>query len=140
MKLKSICSLVIFAVAILTSCSSPITPENLNGYWEIESVTLKDGTKKDYSVNMIVDYIKVEGTSGTRTKVKPQVNGRFIDSGATETFTINDSENFVLEYKTPYDSWNEEIVSLTKDKMRVKNIDGKIFNYKKFTPFTLKTK
>ena len=139
MKLHSICTLIIFATAIVTSCSSPMQPEGLNGYWEIDSVTLDDGTEKEYTVNMVVDYIQIDGKKGTRTKVKPQVNGTFLNSGATETFTINTDDEFVLNYKTPYDSWTEEVVSLTKDKMRVKNKDGKIFTYKTFTPFSLKT-
>ncbi len=140
MKLHPICTLVIFATAILTSCSSPMQPENLNGYWEIESVTLTDGSEKEYPVNMVVDYLKVDGINGTRTKLKPQVNGTFIDSGATEKFTIDHNTSFLINYTTPYDEWTEEVLSLSKNKMTVKNSDGKIFTYKTFVPFSLKTK
>lgn len=140
MKLNSICTLVIFAAAILTSCSSPIQPENLNGYWEIERVTLPDGTEKEYEMNMIADYIELDGTAGTRTKVQPQVDGTYINNGATEEFTTNTDTGLLLHYKTPYDSWTEEVLALSKDKMTVKNKDGKIFTYKTYIPFSLKTK
>ncbi len=140
MKLHSICTLVIFATAILTSCSSPMQTEDLNGYWEITSVTLKDGTEKNFTVNPVVDFIDVTGKSGTRTKVKPQFNGTFISTGLTEEFTIKEGAYLFLNYKTSFDTWEEEVLSLTKNEMRVKNRDGKIYTYKTFIPFSLKTK
>lgn len=140
MKLNSICALVIFAAAIVASCSAPLQPENLNGYWEIESVTLDYGTEKEYNINTIVDFIQIDGDSGTRTKVKPQLDGTFINSGATEAFTISTVDKFSINYKTPYANWTEELLFLNEQKMRVKNKDGKVFTYKKFIPFTLKTK
>jgi len=140
MKLNSICTLVIFATAILTSCSSPMQPEDLNGYWEITSVTLEDGTERDYTVNAVVDFIELNGSNGTRSKVKPQFDGSFIKNSATEEFSLEQGDEFILAYKTPYDAWEEEILELSIDKMRVKNRDGKVFTYKTFTPFSLKTK
>lgn len=114
-------------------------PEDLNGYWEIESVILEDGTEKEYNVNMVIDYINIDGRNGTRTKVKPQISGTFINNGASETFTLHTDTEFILKYTTPYDTWTEEVLSLSEDKMRIKNKDGKIFTYKTFTPFSIKT-
>ena len=45
----------------------------------------------------------------------------------------------MIVYKTPFDTWEEEVLSLTEDEMRVKNRGGKIYTYKTFTPFSLKS-
>ncbi|EDM44763.1 hypothetical protein SCB49_14365 [unidentified eubacterium SCB49] len=140
MKTNSIYTLVIFAIAILSSCTSPMEPEDLNGYWEIESVTLQDGSKKSFTVNPVVDFIELENKNGTRTKVKPQFDGTFVSNGATEKFTIEASNALILTYTTPYDTWEETVLSLSENKMTVKNKDKKIYTYKRFIPFSQKNK
>lgn len=55
---------------VLISCGKKTAEQIplLNGYWEIEHVTLADGTKKQYSVNTVVDFIEVNGLIGIRKK------------------------------------------------------------------------
>ncbi|MCX7547163.1 hypothetical protein OS188_04260 [Xanthomarina sp. F1114] len=125
------------SLLILNSCSkNPETYiEHLEGYWEIEEVQLADGTKKKYTYNDTVDYIKVsDSLTGFRLKLKPGFDGTYETSNDTEQFTIkieNDSLN--LYYKTPFDTWKETVLSANKEQLKVINKNKAVFLYKRFT-------
>lgn len=129
---------LLLAVVFL-GCSS--TPEeqidHLEGYWQIETAQLPEGITKEFRFSQLVDYIEVEGKEGFRTKVRPQLGGKFLTSETRENFSIkveNDSVN--LYYSTPYNSWKETILSSEEDKLKVLNQKGIIYTYKRFTPYS----
>jgi hypothetical protein len=128
-----------FFLVVIISCSQPkpeVSINKLPGYWEIESVILADGVKKDFSFNPIVDFIEIDSMNGVRTKVAPQLDGSFKNNGVAEEFTIkfeNDSLN--LYYKTPFDSWKETVLKVTDSIFVIRNRDAKIYHYKKFVKF-----
>lgn len=132
---------ILSLVFLFNSCSS--NPEtfisNLEGYWEIESVTLADGTKRDYKVNTTVDYISVgDSLKGFRKKMKPLFNGNFETSKDAEWFTLkleNDSLN--IYYKTAYSTWKETILSASKDHLKVINQNNHVYLYKRFSPINI---
>lgn len=119
--------------------SSTIALEHLDGYWEIESVTLADDTEKQYNFNDTVDFISLtDSLTGFRKKLKPLINGTFETSNHTESFTIkmeNDSVN--LYYKTPFDSWKETLLLVTKDHLTMVNQNQAVFLYKRYQPLDL---
>ncbi len=79
---------ILFLGITLISCSnSPQEKiDNLNGYWEITKAELPEGITKEFKYSEIVDYIKVDSTSGFRKKVRPQIDGGFITSNDEEIF------------------------------------------------------
>lgn len=131
--------LVIVLCSFIFSCSP--SPEEqiqkLNGYWEIETAKLPEGITKEYSVSSIVDYIEVENKKGFRTKVKPEFDGDFKTTGDKELLTVKvEHDSINLYYETPYDSWKESLLSAADDELKIKNKDGIIYTYKKFTPYS----
>ena len=134
-------SLILLSLLLFNSCSS--NPEtfipHIEGYWEIESVTLADGTKRDYKVSTTVDYIAVnDSLKGFRKKMKPLFNGNFETSKDAEAFTLkleNDSLN--IYYKTAYASWKETILSATKTHLKVANQNNHVYLYKRFSPINI---
>lgn len=124
---------------LFISCSQQrpsVAKGKLNGYWVIQSVEMKDGTKKSFGFNPIIDFIEVSDTNGIKTKVAPQLDGSFKNNGVVEKFTIkieNDSLN--LYYETPFNSWKETILRATDSLLEIKNRDAKIYRYKKFVTF-----
>jgi hypothetical protein len=55
--------ILFFLGTIGLSCKQKITDtdlQHLNGYWEIEKVTLPDGDTKEYKVNETIDYFQIE--------------------------------------------------------------------------------
>ena len=137
-KMKNIFFVLAF-VFIFNSCGRQ-DPSNqiakLGGYWEIESVTLTDGNKKDFSINAVVDFIEVSEEKGIRTKVAPQFNGSFINNGTADEFNLKIEEDSLrLYYTTPFDSWKETVLLATDSVLKILNRDSKVYTYKKFRKF-----
>ncbi len=132
---------LLFSLLIFISCEKPNPLEqkqNLEGYWEINSVEMANGEKKGFNVNTIVDYIEVKGDSGVRTKVSPKFDGTFITNGVSENFTLKIEEDSLrMYYKTPFDEWKETVVKAKDSVLVVKNRDNKIYTYSIFQKFDL---
>lgn len=135
--MKILLSCIILFTAISCGRQDPmLQKEKLSGYWEIESVTMPDGTKRDFSISTVVDYIEVSEDKGVRTKVAPQLDGSFINNGAVEAFELKFKEDSLqLYYKTPFDSWKETVLMATDTQLKIINRDSKIYTYKKFEKF-----
>ena len=131
--------LLTFLAAVCFGCSS--SPEeqisNLEGYWQIQTAELPEGITKEFRFSELVDYIEVDDMQGFRTKVRPQLGGKFLTTDTKENFSIkveNDSVN--LYYKTPYNSWKETVLSSKEEELKILNQKGIIYTYKKFTPYS----
>ncbi len=129
-------------IGLLMSCNQSINEadlQHLNGYWEIDEVELPDGEKKEYKVNETIDYFKIDVNKGFRTKVMPQLDGSYLNNDLKEDvqIVINDGEA-IIQYKTKYATWSEEIIKLTKDDFVVKNQQDLVYYYKRPVKFSLK--
>ncbi len=130
---------VLLLVLIFIGCEKP-NPEaqkqNLSGYWEIKTVKMPNGEKKEFDINMVVDYIEVTGDSGSRTKVSPKFDGTFITNGVEENFSLKiEQDSLRMYYKTPFDEWKETVIEAKESTLIVKNRDNKIYTYSKFKKF-----
>ncbi|HBC03731.1 MAG TPA: lipocalin family protein [Aequorivita sp.] len=124
---------------LFVSCEKP-NPEaqkqNLSGYWEIKTVKMPDGEKKEFEINTVIDYIEVKGDSGSRTKVSPKFDGTFRTNGVAENFTLKIEEDSLrMYYKTPFDEWKETVIEAKDSTLTVINRDTKIYTYSKFKKF-----
>lgn len=119
----------------LFSCDKKVSGEDLaklNGYWEIETVELPDGTEKEYTINSTIDYFELKGKEGIRKKVMPQVDGSYRANGLSENITVTEEGGVsYISYKTEYASWKEEIVTLDDDELILKNEQDIEYHYKK---------
>jgi hypothetical protein len=126
---------------LLVSCKQEIKPADiakLNGYWEIEKVVFDKGEEKDYKMNESFDYFDIKNSKGIRKKVMPQLDGTFLTSDSFENVSVRFKEDQVfLDYKTDYAKWSEELVSITDEKLVVKNKEKKEYHYKKAGPVNL---
>lgn len=133
---------VLFFAAFLLSCQEKINPEllpKINGYWEIEKVTLADGQQKDYTINETIDYFEWKENTGFRKKVTLQFDGTFLTNNEAEHIQIKDSSGCTfIQYKTAYDQWSEQLLEITDSILVLKNKDNLEYHYKRFTPFSTK--
>ena len=135
--------LTLYSIILILAVGCSKNPESyikhLNGYWEIDEVTLPDGTKRNYNYNDTVDFITVtDSLTGFRKKVKPNLDGSYSTSNDAENFRIkieNDSLN--VYYKTPYAEWKETILDATEDRMMVRNHDNLLYVYRRYEPLDL---
>lgn len=132
--------IIVLLILILSCKKSPealIT--HLNGYWEIDEVTLVDGSKRDYNYNDTIDFLSInDSLVGFRKKLMPNIDGSFSTSNDAEVLKIvieNDSLN--IYYKTPYAEWKETVLEATKDKLLIQNKDKLLYLYKRYEPLEL---
>ncbi|MCC1484933.1 lipocalin family protein [Winogradskyella immobilis] len=134
---------IVLVICFLTVLSCSKNPEihlkYLNGYWEIEEVTLKTGEKKGYKYNETIDYINVnDSLKGFRKKLNPGFNSKYITSKDAEGITVkieNDSLN--LYYKTPYAEWKETVLMANESQLKIINANKDIYLYKRYKSLTL---
>ncbi|WP_271392890.1 lipocalin-like domain-containing protein [Aequorivita sinensis] len=133
--------ILLILTIVLFSCEKPNPEEqkqHLSGYWEINTVEMPDGEVKNFGVNTIIDYIEINGDSGTRTKVSPKFDGTFNTNGVTEDFTLNIKENqLIMHYKTSFDEWKETVVEAKDSTLVLKNRDNKTYTYNRFKKFDI---
>jgi len=133
---------VLLMALVLISCHSTVKKEELsklNGYWEIKKVEQENGETKDYKINETIDYFEVKNNIGFRQKVMPQFDGRYKTNGIRENIKIVNKDNeYYLEYATPYGKWQELLYEIKDSTLILINKDKVEYEYKRFTPFSLK--
>ena len=133
---------LLFFILTLISCHSNLSKEDskkLNGYWEIETVTLENGKKKDYTVNETIDYFELKNNIGFRLKVMPQFDGTFKTNNIKEDIKVVEKDkSFYIEYNTKYGKWKEEIIAIEDSTLILKNKENIKYTYKKFKTFSFK--
>ena len=134
--------LLFIAFVSLTACKEAIKPEDIskiNGYWEIETVTMPDGNEREYKISETIDYFEIKKDSGFRKKVMPQFDGKYLVNDKSEKIKIvSEGEKIFLAYSTEYSKWKEEVLEVSDEKLVLKNEAEIEYQYKKPTPFTLK--
>ncbi|WP_282044042.1 lipocalin family protein [Winogradskyella flava] len=127
-------------IVVLGCSGNPETYiEHLDGYWEIEKVTLADGTVKQYRFNETIDYIKINDSSkGFRKKMKPGINDTYFTSDDAEALVLKIEDNQLnIHYSTPYSNWVETVLEASKDHLKIKNENNNVYLYKRYTPINL---
>lgn len=133
--------ILLFLGVILMSCAKNVKPEDfhyLNGYWEIEKVSFADGSTKAFKANTLIDYWKIEDTTGFRKKMQPTLQGTYTTSDDAEFFTIVErNARFWLVYKKDNEVWEEVLISLSENNFSVTDPSNKKYTYKRFEPLDL---
>lgn len=123
---------------LLMACASEVKPESLNqlnGYWEIEKVVYPDGAEKKYDLNELVDFFELQELKGFRKKVRPNFDGTYEVSADAESFQIQQKdEGFFIMYSNTMSSWEEQILSLEKNRFSVVNESNFTYHYKRYKP------
>lgn len=127
---------------MLWSCKKTAVTEAdlqyLNGYWEIAEVEFPDGSKKRYTVNPSIDFIKLNNGEGFRKKMQPKFDGTYNTTNDTEYFTLSQTnETFMLRYKNEFSEWEEKLVSVDSLSFSVTNEEGVTYSYRRFQPIKI---
>ena len=134
---------ILFIVIVLSIFSCSENPEtyiqHIEGYWEIEEVTMADGSKKEYKFNETIDYISVnDSLLGFRKKLKPGINDTYFASGDSEAIHLKiEDHKLNIYYSTPYANWKETVLEATTENLRIINDDKNVYLYKRYTPIKL---
>lgn len=133
--------LVVCMMLLLSGCQQQNPEEQLeqlSGYWEVQSVTLEDGTVKNYTANTTIDFIELDGTRGVRKKLAPSFDGSYSATKSAERFSTEITDKALqLHYSTAYDQWTETVLKAKDSLLVVQNADGKTYSYKRYVPLNL---
>ena len=129
------------AFMVLWGCQTQ-SPEEmkgyLSGYWEIDHVESEHIQDMDFTFNSSIDFIDVEGDTGVRTKLQPNLDGSFTGSKTAESFVLKvENGSLNMYYETPFDKWKETVIRANDKELIVRNEDGIQYQYKKYEPINL---
>lgn len=125
--------ILLLALFFFSCQQKTIDIQHLDGYWEIKKVESDQGKSKEFQINETVDYFVVKDSTGFRKKVKPMFSGTYQGSKDVEQFLIQTNNGLVvLVYKTPFDTWKEEIISLTQEELVIKNENNLTYTYQRY--------
>ncbi|WP_435577628.1 lipocalin family protein [Gilvibacter sp.] len=120
----------------LWSCNSGFNGDfsELQGYWQIESVSTNGQVVKAYQTNLVVDYFELPNEkSGVRKKLAPKLDGTFAKTNNSEVFRlIEEAGDYFIEFTTPYDSWREKVISLSETELILEDQEGTQYQYKPY--------
>lgn len=134
---------LLFSLALLLfSCQEKVSESDLhhlNGYWEIEKAEMPDGTVKEYSVNMAIDYFQIKDNKGFRQKVMPQFDGEYLTNEVREEIeVVFEGKNTWVNYHTEFADWKEELLVVKPNRLVVKNEHDIKYFYKRPVAFSKK--
>lgn len=130
----------LFSLLILSCSKNPETYiKHLEGYWEIQEVTMADGSKKEYQFNETIDYISLnDSLKGFRKKLKPGINDQYFASGDAEAIQLKIEDNsLMIYYTTPYANWKETVLNADSLQLKIINENKNVYLYKRYTPIKL---
>ena len=120
---------------IFYSCNEKKNLQYMNGYWEINSVMIEGKEIKNYPFSGTIDYfILDEKNKGFRKKVKPKIDGSFEITMHEIKFEIEMKKNDIYLVYGKGKNFVESVVKLDSTKMILKNMDGFVYEYKRFLP------
>ncbi|MFD0964019.1 hypothetical protein [Pseudofulvibacter geojedonensis] len=121
---------------LLNSCNhknKEIDLEQLNGYWEIETVETTDQKVRQYNINTTVEYFYLDSNfKGYRKKATADISGKYRSNNRKDSITIKDEDGvFFLKTNTQIHSQKEKILELTQEKLLLENETGNKYFYKR---------
>lgn len=133
--------IILILTLILMGCSNDPHSfvEHLTGYWEIDEVTMADGSKRDYVYNDMVDYLSVnDSLTGFRKKMKPSFDGTYATSEDAERLKLKfENDSLHIYYSTPFATWKETVLNATEDELLIINEQNVRYLYKRFEPIAV---
>ena len=120
---------------IFYSCNKTKNLQYMNGYWEINSVMIEGKEIKNYPFSGTVDYFIIdEKNKGFRKKVKPKIDGSFEINMHEINFEIEMKKNEIYLVYGKGKNFVESVIKLDSTKMILKNMDGFVYEYKRYLP------
>ena len=131
---------ILILLITLISCDNKVSEQDiqlLNGYWDINKVESVNKKVTQYGANSTIDYYFInEQNKGFRKKTTLDFSGTYKTNNIKDKIIIeNKNDDFILKTSTSLASWEDIIITLTKDKLVLKNEKGDLFYYNKHEKF-----
>lgn len=125
---------ILMVSLLLSTCAKirDVDMDNLNGYWEIESVQHKGETFYPRGPSPSIDFYSInKKLEGYKKKTTPSIAGKYLSTADIAEFRILlTNEGYVLDYYKAINPWQESLVSINKNTL-VLSHSGKTYQYKR---------
>lgn len=131
-------NVLIIVVFLCFGCTPKISQENislLEGYWVIEEALAPNGESRPYLGVVEVDYFQLSNQKGIRKKITPTFGNQLSSTNDELAFSINFTAiKCYISYSKGEHDWQEEIITLTNERLELKDSRGVVFRYKRYLP------
>ncbi len=114
--------------------------QQLEGFWEIQSVTIEGNVVKSFKASTNIDHYAFEDSlTGIYQKVVPQFDGHFKASENQSAFSIRKEDHrWWIYQKNLVDSFRMQIVILSDDELILRHDSTATeYTFKRFEPIML---
>lgn len=129
--------LILFMVMLAASCSNKpkdILLKNLNGYWNIDTVTMSDGSEREFPFSNHMDHFTTTESTGVKNRVSPTYDGKFINYGSPVPFKWEDRDGkLFLLFNDGTEKYEQQVVDATEETMELLHENGTRYVYKRYS-------
>lgn len=125
----------ILSITLLASCGNNATEmaNAMEGYWNIETVTLSDGTEREFPFSNHMDHFEIEGSNGVKNRVSPTYDGSFINYGSPVQFTWETVDGkVVLTFKDGAERYQQTLKKCDATTLVLLHENGTEYRYKAY--------
>jgi len=129
--------LAVITIVLFTSCGNTISDQliHIEGYWNIENVTLPDGSEREFPFSNHMDHFEIEGKQGIKYRVSPTYDGGFVNYGSPVNFTCEEIDGELqLLFKDGEQAYTQTVVNATETTLVLQHENGTIYNYSSYNP------
>ena len=129
-------SAFILLLLAITSCttSTSETLQSINGYWNIDTVELEDGSDREFPFSNHMDHFAINETSGVKNRVSPTYDGKFINYGSPVPFKWADRDGkLFLMFNDGESKYEQEVVEANAETMTLLHENGTTYIYKRYS-------
>ncbi len=129
-------TIFILLLLAITSCTTSTneTLQSINGYWNIDTVEMEDGSDREFPFSNHMDHFAISETSGVKNRVSPTYDGKFINYGSPVPFKWKDRDGkLFLMFNDGESKYEQEVVEANAETMTLLHENGTRYLYKRYS-------
>ncbi len=129
--------LTVLIAVFLTSCEKDSSEKIklLEGYWNIETVQMPDGSEKAFPFSNHMDYFEVNENTGMKHRVSPRYDGSFVNYGSPVPFKWKEKDGvLLLKFADSSSAYQQTLKCVSENELVLLHENGTLYTYTSYTP------
>ncbi len=107
----------------------------LEGYWNIETVEMPDGSEKAFPFSNHMDYFEIKENTGMKYRVSPRYDGTFVNYGSPVPFKWKEKDGeLLLKFADSSSAYQQILKSVSKKELILLHENGTLYTYTSYNP------
>jgi hypothetical protein len=127
---------LLLCTIVFVSCSNNQAKiKAVEGYWNINQVTLPDGSDREFPFSNHMDHFEIEGSKGVKNRVSPTYDGGFISYGSPVYFKWEEIDGEIkLSFNDGDQAYQQIVKKATDETLVLLHENGTTYKYLKHIP------